>query len=315
MEEKRSGSRRNIVAGLVSKLAEEIRSQSLPPGSHLASQQLADRLGVSRSPINEALSVLAKEGLVAHREKRGYFVVDSVPFTSLPRLENEDLLTDVYFRVAEDRLDGLLPDSVSKSFLQARYGLTQGQMNELFTRIVREGWIERRPGYGLTFSPILTTPDALLQSYRVRIALEPASLLEPGYTLDRRKAGECRRMEQGMLEGALETMSADALYDRGVRFHECIVGASRNPFYLDSLRRINSVRRLLAYRSMGSRSRYYEQAADHLAILDLLEQGRNEEASWMLRCHLGKVIHNLTAIRPMLGPKEASQGLGAAAAE
>lgn len=312
MEEKGNRSRRTIVTGLVSRLAEEIRSRSLRPGAHMASQQLADRLGVSRSPINEALKVLAKEGLVAHRANRGYFVVDPPPSAELPRIEKKDPFTEIYFRIAEERLDGLLPDNVSKSFLQARYGLTQGQLNELLTRIVREGWIEQRPGYGLAFSPILTTPDTLLQSYRVRMALEPASLLEPGYALDPREAAECRRIEQSMLEGALETMSADALYDRGVRFHECIVGASRNPFYLDALSRINSVRRLLAYRSMGSRSRYYEQARDHLAILDLLEQGRNEEASWMLKFHLGKVIHNLTRIRPLLEPREASRSMDAA---
>src|SRR5256885_8984978 len=49
------------------------------------------------------------------------------------------------------------------------------------SRISQEGWIERKPGYGWTFAAMLTTPDSLLQSYRLRMALEPAALLEPGY--------------------------------------------------------------------------------------------------------------------------------------
>jgi DNA-binding GntR family transcriptional regulator len=105
-----------------------------------------------------------------------------------------------------------------------------------------------------------------------------------------------------MLAGGVESMSIEELYDRGVRFHEMIVAGSKNPFFLDALRRINSIRRLLAYRSSAARGRYYEQAQDHLGILDLLEAERNEEASQRLRSHLGKVIQNLAAIRPILEP-------------
>jgi DNA-binding GntR family transcriptional regulator len=83
-------------------------------------------------------------------------------------------------------------------------------------------------------------------------------------------------------------------------FHELIIASSKNPFFLDALRRINSIRRLLSYRSAATRGRYYEQARDHLEILTLLELGRNVEASLKLRDHLGKVIHNLLAIKPIL---------------
>ena len=105
-----------------------------------------------------------------------------------------------------------------------------------------------------------------------------------------------------MLAGGIESMAIEELYDRGVRFHETIVAGSRNPFFLDALQRINGVRRLLAYRSSVSRGRYYEQAQDHLEILDLLEAGENEAAAERLRRHLGTVIGNLQAIRPILEP-------------
>ena len=146
-----------------------------------------------------------------------------------------------------------------------------------------------------SFSPMLTTPESLEQTYRVRLALEPAALLEPTYRLDPDVAARCREAELRLLAGAIETDSADALHERGVRFHEAIIGASGNPFLLEAVRRINRVRRLLSYRSMIDRKRYRQQCEQHLRILGYLE-----EASRMLRRHLEHTIGNLQEIRPIL---------------
>ena len=100
---------------------------------------------------------------------------------------------------------------------------------------------------------MLTTPDSLLQSYRLRLALEPAALLEPGYRLDPKVLERCRAAEMHLLNGGIETDTADQLHDRGVRFHESLVEASGNPFFVDKIRRVNRVRRVLSYRSMHLR--------------------------------------------------------------
>ena len=99
---------------------------------------------------------------------------------------------------------------------------------------------------------------------------------------------------------AIETDSADALHERGVRFHEAIIGASGNPFFLETVRRINRVRRLLSYRSMIDRRRYRQQCEEHLHILDLLEAGKNQEASQALRRHLEHTVENIQEIRTIL---------------
>ncbi|GGK35121.1 hypothetical protein GCM10008955_31290 [Deinococcus malanensis] len=83
-------------------------------------------------------------------------------------------------------------------------------------------------------------------------------------------------------------------------FHETIVGACHNPFFVDALRRINRIRRLLAYRSTQDRRRYVPQSEEHLEILELLQQGRNAEAARRLEVHLSHVIENLDEIRPLL---------------
>jgi DNA-binding GntR family transcriptional regulator len=85
-----------------------------------------------------------------------------------------------------------------------------------------------------------------------------------------------------------------------VRFHEAIIGASGNPFFLEAVRRINRVRRLLSYRSMIDRKRYRQQCEEHLQILELLERRKNEHASQALRRHLEHTIENLQEIRPIL---------------
>ena len=113
--------------------------------------------------------------------------------------------------------------------------------------------------------------------------------------IERLRAAELR-----LLDGALETDPPDALHERGVRFHESIVGACRNPFFLDALRRINRVRRLLSYRSMVVRDRYREQCREHLDILGCSSRAATTEAAEALRAHLVTTIRNLDRIRPLM---------------
>jgi len=55
-------------------IREAIVSGELPLGSKLSEQRLADALGVSRSPVRDALASLQSEGLVTISPKRGTFV-------------------------------------------------------------------------------------------------------------------------------------------------------------------------------------------------------------------------------------------------
>ncbi|WP_455286892.1 GntR family transcriptional regulator [Cupriavidus necator] len=284
-----------------------IQSEGLPVGAHLPAQMLADKLRVSRSPVNEALALLHEKGVLTREKNRGFFLAQPVaaPAAELASqlgLAEPDVATAAYFQIAEDLLQGTLDTQVSEQLLKARYGLTTTQLNTVLKRIAQEGWAERKPGYGWEFSSMLTTPDSLLQSYRLRLALEPAALLEPGYRLEPRTLQRLRAAEFHLLNGGIETDTADQLHDRGVRFHESLVEASGNPFFVDTIRRVNRVRRLLSYRSMRDRERYPEHAKQHLHILDLLERERNEEASLAMREHLEHTLTALAQISRLLEP-------------
>lgn len=289
----------------VTKILTLIREDRLLEGAHLRAQQIADRLRLSRSPVNDALGILAQHGVVARKPNRGYFLLRDFDATGdapadITPPSADDIVTQTYFALADELLRGELPMQCSEALLRTRYALTQAQTQALLARISQEGWAQRRPGYGWEFSSMMTTPDSLLQSYRLRLALEPAALREPGFHIDKSVLARCRAAEMHLLEGGIATDTADQLHDRGVRFHESLVEASGNPFFIDTIKRVNRVRRLLSYRSMQDRSRYKQHCDQHLAILDLLERERNDEAADALAAHLRSTLDNLARISGIL---------------
>lgn len=298
---------------LVTRILETIEADGLAEGAHLPAQGLADRLRVSRSPVNEALAVLHRRGVLRHEKNRGYFLarpVASLGATTLKRLakaRGEDVVTRTYFRMAEDRLAGALPEAFTEAMLKRRYDLSPGEVDAVIERIAAEGWAEKKPGYGWAFSAVLTTPDALLQSYRMRLALEPQALLEPGYRLVPAVIERLRVAERHLLDGGIETDTPDRIHERGVRFHEALVEASGNPFFIDAIRRVNRVRRLLSYRAMLDRSRYREHCEQHLRLLDLLAAGRQEEAAEAMRHHLARTLRNFERLRGLLAKPESHE--------
>jgi DNA-binding GntR family transcriptional regulator len=67
-------------------LRERIFNRELIPGSWIDELKLAEQYGISRTPLREALKVLATEGLVTMKVRRGAYVTEV----------NEKDLTDVY---------------------------------------------------------------------------------------------------------------------------------------------------------------------------------------------------------------------------
>lgn len=289
----------------VTKILDLIKEDRLQEGAHLRAQKIADRLRLSRSPVNDALGILEQHGVVARKPNRGYFLlrdfdVAGEATADIAPPSADDIVTQTYFALADELLRGELPMQCSEALLRTRYSLTNAQTQALLGRISQEGWAQRRPGYGWEFSSMMTTPDSLLQSYRLRLALEPAALREPGFRIEKSVLARCRAAEMHLLDGGIATDTADQLHDRGVRFHESLVEASGNPFFIDTIKRVNRVRRLLSYRSMQDRSRYQQHCDQHLAILDLLERERNDEAADALSAHLRSTLDNLARISGIL---------------
>lgn len=58
------------------RLRQRIFSHDLPPGTWVDEQALAEQYGISRTPLREALKVLAAEGLVTLKPRRGCYVTE-----------------------------------------------------------------------------------------------------------------------------------------------------------------------------------------------------------------------------------------------
>ncbi len=57
-------------------LRQRIFSRELPPGAWIDELKIAEELGISRTPLREAIKVLAAEGLVTMKVRRGAYVTE-----------------------------------------------------------------------------------------------------------------------------------------------------------------------------------------------------------------------------------------------
>src|SRR6516165_2347582 len=94
------------------RIREMILRGELPPGQRMAEAPLAEMLGMSRTPIRQALPALAQEGLLAEHEVRGYVVRGFSAADILDAIDLRGLLEGLAARrVAEQ--------GVSRNVLQA----------------------------------------------------------------------------------------------------------------------------------------------------------------------------------------------------
>lgn len=66
---------RNLYREVADRIGDLIEQGELAPGDRISEKQLCDRFGVSRTPLREALKVLASEGLIELLPNRGARVV------------------------------------------------------------------------------------------------------------------------------------------------------------------------------------------------------------------------------------------------
>ena len=280
--------RSSLTAQLAAQILDHIRANELPRGQHLPSQALADACRVSRAPINSAFKFLQNLGVVRFESNRGYFLAaDANELAALKLLANEGGdEDDAYFEIAEDRLCGKLPAQVTESELMRLYRLPRSRLVRILSKIAQEGWIERLPGHGWEFRPTLTERKSYEAGYRFRASIESAAVLEPGFRIDRDAFRAAREQQQALLEADLKKLSRARLFRINTELHETIVACSGNEFFLDALKRVNRLRRLIEYRVTVDRSRLNRQCREHLKILDLLEAGNVTAASAFLREHI-----------------------------
>lgn len=272
---------------LAMQIVSMIRRENLACGARLTELSLADELKVSRSPVRKALQYLADRGVVASVPRKGFQLVRSASelgTLELAAAKSSD--EDLYLKIANDRIRGKLGEEVAESELMNVYKSSRLQIQRVLHRMARESMVDRKPGRGWVFRPLLTDSDSHRESYRFRMIIEPAAILEPGYKPDLAELEKCRREQEELLQGGIERCTPAELFRTGVHFHETVVAGAHNRFLLDSLRSLNQMRRVVEYGTRLDRSRLHRQCQEHLMLIDLLVKGERMEASNFLRQHL-----------------------------
>lgn len=112
------------------KIRDAVVSGELPLGSKLSEQRLADALGVSRSPVRDALAALQSEGLVSISPKRGSFVFTPDLRTVDELCEHRMILETAAIRLGINRNHTELMHQLEQSGTQMRQGLESGNPHE-----------------------------------------------------------------------------------------------------------------------------------------------------------------------------------------
>ncbi|ANY16134.1 GntR family transcriptional regulator [Bordetella pseudohinzii] len=268
---------------LARQIADDIAAGRHAVGDHLSEEALAKAYAVSRTPVRGALALLAAQGLITHRPNSGYTVAALTAQAPLPRLQGPTQ-AELYRRLIDDRARRALPETFTDSELQQRYGAPRAVLAKTLLQLSADGLIEKRKGHGWQFAPSLDSAEALAESYRFRMAIECAGLLEPAFRLDRPALARMRAAHEALLRR--EDVSAAEFFALNTAFHELLARCSGNRHILQAVQQQNQLRRLEEHAAFYRAARYADSSAEHLRIIEALEAGDNEWAAQLMRQHL-----------------------------
>lgn len=274
---------------LLGQIVRLIHDEGLQPGDRLNENRLAQQLGVSRTPVRAALAHLAADGFVERKPNLGIALV-ALPPAPEEEAPTDDADGDILIRIARDRGRNKLPVDISETEAMRFYGLSRQAVRSALARLADLGVVERKAGYGWRFLDTLQDQAARAESYRFRIIIEVAAILEPGFALPEGWADDMRRRHEAALASALsgrwEGSWSVAFFEMNADFHEGVGRASGNRYLANAIQRQNRLRRLSNYDWTHGAARVLVNCREHLEILERLEARDQEIAAALMRRHL-----------------------------
>jgi DNA-binding GntR family transcriptional regulator len=147
----------SVVALAYDQIRALILNGEMEPGTRLGQVELAERLGISRTPVREALRRLTGEGLVDARPNHGFRVADLGLEAVMRRLELRLLLEPGIARLAADRatpadiaalreaieLEAAAPDAATAHDASRRFhmDLARAAHNQDLVTTIDQQWI------------------------------------------------------------------------------------------------------------------------------------------------------------------------------
>ncbi|WP_213990566.1 GntR family transcriptional regulator [Sodalis sp. dw_96] len=273
---------------LANQILDLICEARFEPGHHLREQQLADTIGVSRTPVRAGLHLLTSLGILEARRNQGFFLLK--PYDELQRIKIEvpsSTDQELYEQLVKDRIAGILPESLTQTDIAQRYDADRGVLSRALLRLAEDGLIARNQGHGWRFQPTLNTDVALRNGYGFRLMIEPANLLTPGFKADKRALKRLRLQHLFLISHPdITQVESRQIFETDASFHELLAECSGNFFVLQAIQQQNRLRRLLEFGSYTNRQRVREWCEEHVAIMDAVGDGDMRQAAEKMRHHL-----------------------------
>ncbi|MBB1592442.1 GntR family transcriptional regulator [Achromobacter sp. UMC46] len=267
-------------------IAEDIVARRHRPGDHLSEEALAAAYKVSRTPVRGALRLLAAQGLITHRPNSGYTVADNAT-AGAPLIEGAGpTQNELYRRLIDDRASRGLPETFTERDLLLRYGIARSVLAKTLLQLSADGLIEKRKGHGWQFAPSLENAEALNESYRFRMAIECAGLLEPAFRVDKPALARMRAAHEALIQHDDADISATDFFALNTSFHELLARFSGNRYILQAVQQQNQLRRLEEHAAFYRDARFVNSTNEHLQIIGAVESGDQEWAAQLMRHHL-----------------------------
>jgi DNA-binding GntR family transcriptional regulator len=179
---------------------EAVLKRQLLPGQRVTVRPLAERLGISPTPVKAALAILEREGFLVSRQHSGYFVAELTATDMRDIYELRSAVDTLAARdIARDRPQELL-QRLSDLLAGQRQAITSGdvkgyaQLDREFHALIWEGSANRRL---LAIADLLGAQLQLGQNVTIAVPGRPeASLDEHAEILDAMMAGDTAAAEQ-----------------------------------------------------------------------------------------------------------------------
>lgn len=113
-------------------LVASIFDRRLKPGTRLSVPALASQLGVSRTPVREAIIRLIREGMAAEEPRRGAVVAELRTSDLVSIYELREALEGLAAALAADRVEDVDLGSIEAAFADHRKVVAGGQIDALF---------------------------------------------------------------------------------------------------------------------------------------------------------------------------------------
>lgn len=101
---KRVESQPNLTQQVYQAILDDICEGALAPGMHLVQEELADKLGVSRQPVQQAMALLKSDGVVQEQGRRGLYVAPLDPTVMRHHYEIRAALDGLAARLTAERV-------------------------------------------------------------------------------------------------------------------------------------------------------------------------------------------------------------------